>query len=284
MEQKSIQANSGFTLIELSVVITIIALIIGGILLGQSLIRSSQLQSVVTEQVQYTQAISAFRDKYLALPGDFGSGVLTATSGGKGAVDLWGAAATTIANCNTTAATTSTATCNGNANGIIDVISASAINTISAYEQFRAWEHLRNAGFVAVNVNGLINPTAGVATYSKTPGRNLPASRLSGAGWGITFLADATTDALKNTNEPPYGHVLWFGGISTSSTTNLTGAVLTPEEALGLDQKIDDGLSSSGRLIAANNSTCLTTAVNTTSAYDISKKPPGCSLVFKTGY
>lgn len=40
---------AGFTLIEISVVLVIIGLVVGGIILGQTLIRSSELRSIVTD-------------------------------------------------------------------------------------------------------------------------------------------------------------------------------------------------------------------------------------------
>jgi len=41
--------NNGFTLIELSIVLIIISLIVGGIINGKALIKSSEVQSAITE-------------------------------------------------------------------------------------------------------------------------------------------------------------------------------------------------------------------------------------------
>ena len=62
--------QTGFTLLELSVVLIIIALVAGGIVVGQSLIRSATLRSVMGEYDHYLKAVQEFQDKYLALPGD----------------------------------------------------------------------------------------------------------------------------------------------------------------------------------------------------------------------
>jgi prepilin-type N-terminal cleavage/methylation domain-containing protein len=60
----------GFTLIELSIVLVIIGLIVGGVLVGQDLIKAAQIRSLIKQQVQFKAAVGAFRDKYVCLPGD----------------------------------------------------------------------------------------------------------------------------------------------------------------------------------------------------------------------
>src|SRR6478736_3210874 len=63
--------RKGFSLVELSIVLVILGLLTGGILAGQSLIRAAELRAVGTEYGRYATATQTFRDKYLALPGDF---------------------------------------------------------------------------------------------------------------------------------------------------------------------------------------------------------------------
>jgi prepilin-type N-terminal cleavage/methylation domain-containing protein len=46
------QSKSGFTLVELSIVLVIIGLIIGGVVGGISLVKRSQLQAVIAEYKQ----------------------------------------------------------------------------------------------------------------------------------------------------------------------------------------------------------------------------------------
>jgi prepilin-type N-terminal cleavage/methylation domain-containing protein len=62
--------SSGFTLIELSIVLVIIGLIIGGILTGQSLIDAAAQRAQVTQVERYNTAVNTFRAKYGNLPGD----------------------------------------------------------------------------------------------------------------------------------------------------------------------------------------------------------------------
>ena len=64
------QSTSGFTLVELAIVMTIIGLLIGGILKGQELLNNARLTSTIAQLKSYDAAATAFRDKYEALPGD----------------------------------------------------------------------------------------------------------------------------------------------------------------------------------------------------------------------
>ena len=60
----------GFTLVELSIVLVILGLLVGGVLSGQSLIRAAELRAVSTEHSKFVTAMNSFRDKYFAAPGD----------------------------------------------------------------------------------------------------------------------------------------------------------------------------------------------------------------------
>lgn len=62
--------NKGFTLIELSIVLVIIGLIVGGILIGRDMIRAAEIRSLISEKNQYIVATNNFRNKYNAMPGD----------------------------------------------------------------------------------------------------------------------------------------------------------------------------------------------------------------------
>ncbi len=70
MKKVTQENNSGFTLIELAVVLVIIGFLIGGIVAGQSLLRQSRISSVLSDANKYLSAVERFDTKYQALPGD----------------------------------------------------------------------------------------------------------------------------------------------------------------------------------------------------------------------
>lgn len=89
--------KQGFTLIELSIVLVILGLIVGGIVGGKSLIRQTELQNIVREVNALNTAVNTFKLEYDHLPGDFPE-----------AEDYWGSSNAT----------------NGNGDGYIDPISS----------------------------------------------------------------------------------------------------------------------------------------------------------------
>jgi prepilin-type N-terminal cleavage/methylation domain-containing protein len=60
----------GFTLIELSIVMVIIGLIIGGVLVGRDLISAAAVRAQISQIEKYQTAVNTFRVKYGYLPGD----------------------------------------------------------------------------------------------------------------------------------------------------------------------------------------------------------------------
>src|SRR5450432_676842 len=63
-------AESGFTLIELSIVLVIIGLIIGGVLVGQDLIKAAAIRATIQQIEGYNTSVHTFQTKYNAIPGD----------------------------------------------------------------------------------------------------------------------------------------------------------------------------------------------------------------------
>ena len=70
INRSNILSQKGFTLVELAIVMIIIGLLISGILKGQELVESARVAATVTQIKGIDAAISTFRDKYQALPGD----------------------------------------------------------------------------------------------------------------------------------------------------------------------------------------------------------------------
>lgn len=66
--------EKGFTLVELSIVLVIIGLIVGGVLAGQALIQNARERAVISELQGYDVITNTFRDRFGALPGDLLAG------------------------------------------------------------------------------------------------------------------------------------------------------------------------------------------------------------------
>ncbi len=62
--------NSAFTLIELSIVLVIIGLVVGGVLVGRDLIKAAEIRAQISQIEQFATAINTFKLKYNYLPGD----------------------------------------------------------------------------------------------------------------------------------------------------------------------------------------------------------------------
>ena len=62
--------QSGFTLVEIAIVLVIIGLLLGGVLKGQELINSAKVKNFATDFRNIPLVIYGYQDKFKALPGD----------------------------------------------------------------------------------------------------------------------------------------------------------------------------------------------------------------------
>ncbi len=253
-------SSYGFSLVELSIVLVIIGLLVGGIVAGQALIRSGELQSVIAERTKFKTAATDFKKLYSEkIPGDMGD-----------ATDFWG----TSAACGGSDAD---GTCNGNNDLMIDP----AVMANGAGETYQFWRQLSLSGLIVEKFSGTAGATS--ATLS-VAGTNTPASRMNKGTWEVgyydttTFAGDATTYGQVD-----YGNYLRFGGTSTSGAANTP--ILLPEDAWKIDSKLDDGKPNQGMIIASHWGTCSDSASNdatasTTDAYKLNSTTVSCTLYF----
>jgi prepilin-type N-terminal cleavage/methylation domain-containing protein len=109
--------QSGFTLVEIAIVLVIIGLLLGGILKGQELINSAKAKSLANDFRAIPVYIYGYQDKFRAIPGDDAS------------------ASTHIS--------LSPAAGNGNGNGRIE---GNWNSTTATDESVLFWQHVRGAG------------------------------------------------------------------------------------------------------------------------------------------
>ncbi len=62
--------NQGFTLIEISIVLVIIGLLLGGVFKGQELIVQGRIKSIANDFNGIASAFYSYQERYRALPGD----------------------------------------------------------------------------------------------------------------------------------------------------------------------------------------------------------------------
>lgn len=139
------QRRRAFTLIELSIVLVIIGLIIGGALTGQQIIQNARITNAINNIQSYQAQFQTYQQNYGALPGDDPS-----------AVSRFGTTVT-----------------NGNGDGIINNGGGTAAqdtftNPSSVPESLGVWADLRAAGLVKnqIPLNAQPpNPFGGVYTF-----------------------------------------------------------------------------------------------------------------------
>jgi prepilin-type N-terminal cleavage/methylation domain-containing protein len=69
------RTKKGFTLIELSLVLVIIGLLVAGVLVGKTLIKSAEIRAQLSQIEKLSTTVQAFRGKYNCLPGDCANAV-----------------------------------------------------------------------------------------------------------------------------------------------------------------------------------------------------------------
>ena len=217
----------GFTLVELSIVLVIIGLIIGGVLVGRDLIDAAAIRAQISQIEKYQTAVNTFYGKFGYLPGD-----------------LPQAAASQIGF--TVAATRAGGGGLGNGNGIIEGYwwGNNPVNGLMDGESAWFWEDLSSNSQL---IPGAFN-FAGAAAYVTAPvNQILPEAKLGGGNYVYVYSNNAGTTAVN-----------YFGVSNTGSSLGPDGEInggtspgLSVAQAYALDKKIDDGLPQSGRVTAS---------------------------------
>ncbi len=122
MKHHKKQHQKGFTLIEISIVLVIVGLLLGGVLKGRELIENAKIKRVGNDFNGIAAAVYSYLDRYNAIPGDDSRAATRWIAGTNGVT------AAAIA---------------GNNNGILDVSA-----TLANDETSQIWDHLRRASLL----------------------------------------------------------------------------------------------------------------------------------------
>lgn len=235
------KAQGGFTLIELSIVLVIIGLIVGGVLVGQDLISGASLRAQIAQLEKYQTAVNTFKLKYgNHLPGDFPGSLATQFG----------------------FASRSGATGHGDDNGLLDSCDGNFTlsSNLAGCETVFFWSDLSAAKLIDGSFTDAADNTNASLTTADQVATLLPRARING-----NFVAVARDDVssgyITNTSPAPtkgnvfvVGQVVSIGDFGAGRSFGeyrVTGG-LTPLQLSSIDTKTDDGVPTTGRVRAVS--------------------------------
>ena len=229
--------KNGFTLVEISIVLVIIGLIIGGILTGRSMVTNSEITRLGRDMQQYSILWNQFKTNYKYYPGDI---PYSAVPFSECAAD--------------------TQNCEGDGNGVYQYTASSPYCcAMLSNETGNGFAHLSYAGMLTgKKYIAFTGAESGGATPNAI-GRKLPALPRKMTIIAVSSDYDYIPFGQKSTayNASNMKSSFFFIGgryneLNGSVFRNFRGGALPPADMLALDKKFDDGVAWSGNIQAGN--------------------------------
>ena len=210
--------EKAFSLLELSVILIITAILIAGLTRSKSIIDQAKAKAFLVEIAKLRAFVSEFQASYnLALPGDINN------------------ATSYFIKCQST-------NCNGNGNGYIGY--ADFDNNLE--EAYIFWKHLEFAGLLDQTLSGTINSSAPYANVD-----NMYNSKaFDGAIYFPHFPFEIEAGQFYSTHTK--NNNIFTLARPSHETIVPSGRVLSPGIAFNIDIKVDDGKPRAGRIKAYN--------------------------------
>lgn len=224
---KANEKRGGFTLIELSIVLVIIGLIVGGVLTGRDLIAAANIRATLKQFEQYNAAVHTFRTKNGGIPGDLRASLASQVG---------------------LPARPGTASC-GDGDGLIETNSMASNNLRSIIGEFYAfWEDLSLSNLITLPASAtsgfgwsLGNCNGNLQIIGDSQTSVLPSAALGGRTMWVAY-----SDLRAN-------YFLLTGRTLSAGTPVVMVNAITPQQAYALDSKADDGLPQTGRTVAVTS-------------------------------
>lgn len=238
--------SRGYTIVEITIVMVIIALIVAIVLTGQSMLKSSKATAIITEINKYTGAVQTFYETYQCLPGDCGN-----------ATEILGALV------------------NGNDDGRIEDFSA----TDGLFEGEQAWYQLVLAKMIEAPITPLGFFQCYLGTISNID--NMGPSKIEGLGYYFHYFDNFLGAGAKN-----YIGIAMTPGINGCPSffgAPYYDSGIPPDTSYSIDRKVDDAEPWTGKvqssLYVPRASECY---IITGSGvfYNLAEKEGICSLIF----
>ncbi len=253
--------RSGFTLIELSIVLVIIGLIVGGVLVGRDLIEAANIRAQIKQVEQYTLAFNTFKIKYNCIPGDC-----------RNATEFF------------------SGTANGNGNGIVENTNDASADWYIDGEQSHFFEQLSMASLIPGKFDSSDVIGVGYPTTIIYPKKGITVGKGNYEASYALLLGSQTEQQSPDAFTPPAWRVgLFFTigdyGHSARGLDNDTHGVFTPSQMLSMDTKLDDGKPHTGVMRGAIahysvDGNC-STGMALTDTYLLTNALTGCHMGWK---